>query len=449
MSRIDSIESGALGASTPLQTRSPRTPGCFRRSGRSALGAAALVACFVVLGPAPAQSGTGSTPAAQPEAKAPTEAPIAAEEGAAAEGMGAVEGSQQAPQLPEISDPASVAVVKAEGMALRCFASDASPKFADPLTVGMPLELLEEAPGYVKVRGPFGPKGWVSKRFTKAGAPGTVLVDGIGVSFRYRPKAGELPVEVLKKDTVLAVVGEQGEWWQVRYPAGTGWLKSGEVDVFRASNPTLIGRWRDAARARAEVAARFAVERSAQAKASAEQAARLEQLGEIRASYRVQLDRPYTEWDFKPVLASLKSLEGASPEADETVRNGIAALRDQIQRQTLVAEAFAIQADNAPVPAVGKRDNPNARSRDGLERFDAIGWLRYRPDARDGEVFALEKGGRILCYLDSPDARYDLRLLEGLELGVIASGPAARAELDSMAVVPVSRVEVLGVPRKR
>jgi SH3-like domain-containing protein len=391
------------------------------------------------------------TPEAGPQGQPQAEQPQAEQPGQGSkpgEAPAAETPNPQQPDLQPIPTPKVMAVVQGEGRQLRCFASDSSPVFADPLPEGMPLEMIEEADGFVRVRGPFGPLGWVSKRFTETAAAGTVVVDGIGVSFRYRPKPGELPVEVLSKGTVLTVVGEEGDWWQVRNPNGSGWLKPEEVDVFTSPNPTLVERWREAGRVRAEMVAGFAVQQAAQAKAAQARQALLDQLETIHRLYRAELGKSEDQRDFAPVLAALSTLEEGLAEDETAVQSGIASLRGQVEEQQFYLRALAIRSDAPPRPAAANKSDRVARSRDGLDRFDAIGWLRYRPDAPAGEAFALEKGGRVMFFLESPDARYDLRLLDGLELGVVASGPAFRPHSESLRVMPVARLEVLGVPRR-
>ena len=80
---------------------------------------------------------------------------------------------------------------------------------------------------------------------------------------------------------------------------------------------------------------------------------------------------------------------------------------------------------------------------DAMKRFDATGWLRYDKHATGRGRYRLEKGRKLIAYVTCTSGRYDLKLFDGIELGVrggrqVGGEPVAP-------VIDVDRVEVIGI----
>ena len=82
---------------------------------------------------------------------------------------------------------------------------------------------------------------------------------------------------------------------------------------------------------------------------------------------------------------------------------------------------------------------------DPLARFDSVGWLRFRASASGLDRFVVEKGGQTLFWLTCSSGRYDMELFDGVEVGLI--GGKDRPNRESMRVVDVEKIEVLGLAR--
>ena len=89
-----------------------------------------------------------------------------------------------------------------------------------------------------------------------------------------------------------------------------------------------------------------------------------------------------------------------------------------------------------------RTEPPPPEQKDRLERFDSIGWLRYEPRLAGAGLYYLEKGGQRLHLLSCNTGRYDLALFVDCEIAV--NGPRRRPVAESLSVLDVERLEVLG-----
>ena len=103
-----------------------------------------------------------------------------------------------------------------------------------------------------------------------------------------------------------------------------------------------------------------------------------------------------------------------------------------IARAARAARVHSMPIEPQPAPV---------QSKDRLERFDSIGWLRYESRLAGPGVFYLEKGGRRQHVLTCNTYRYDLALFVGREVGVI--GPRRQPPGDALSQLDVERLEVL------
>ncbi len=333
------------------------------------------------------------------------------------------------------------AVLVAEAR-VKCWPTDHSPAFEDTLTQSSVVRVGRSEGGHRLVVLPLGPVGYVSKKFTTEAAAGKVKTKGKAVAFRYRPKSGEAPVSALSEGAELLVVGEQDDWWKVRSTGIEAWVADAEIQVFdkptaeqaaavealAATHQNQSGVWLARQAELAEQARKAAANQ--QAYLAAEEAFRAEQA------------KPLAERKFDAIEASLAQVATEAP-ADSPVANGIAALKKKIDEQKWLAEAVAVR-DAEPVEP---KDLPQVKPdvRDNLERFDTIGWLRWRRGLTGPGQYVIEKGGQDLFVVICSSNRYDLARFVGKEVGLI--GPKRRPSNESLRILDIDKIEVLGTPR--
>ena len=137
----------------------------------------------------------------------------------------------------------SYAQVADASVELRCFPTENSPTFGDTMVDGAVVIVGESYGDFRQVVLPLGPVGYVHKKFATEPAGGMLMTAGNNVAFRYRPRSGEAPVELLPDQTELLVVGEDGDWWQVRFRAGQAWMPLAALRVFDEPNDTLVASY--------------------------------------------------------------------------------------------------------------------------------------------------------------------------------------------------------------
>ena len=83
-----------------------------------------------------------------------------------------------------------------------------------------------------------------------------------------------------------------------------------------------------------------------------------------------------------------------------------------------------------------------------MRRFDATGWVHYDSGGLRGEPsLRLEKAGQLIIMLTCSSQRYNLRIFDGMEVGL--NGSRFRADELSFRSLDVQKLEVLGGPTVR
>lgn len=325
----------------------------------------------------------------------------------------------------------------------RCFASTRSPAFEDRLTEGQVVKVGPAQGDFRVVVLPTGVTGYVHKKFTTEPADGKVIANAPDVSFRYRPQSSEAPAQLLPKDTELSWLGEKDDWWIVRYQGAPAYLPATDVQVFDQPNDTLEKAWAELEQTRRgdldkAVQARVAAEAAAEAQRQHEQ-----KLAELAKRFRDAAAVPIEKQDFSAIETDLTAFTGELAQ-DDPVRPQAEALAKEIERQRLLARAIAVVQEDPPtVDRAAEILEPKVV--DPLSRFDAVGWLRYETPLGGVPHFVLEKGGQTLFELDCSSGRYDLRVFDGVEVGV--NGAKSRPTSDAIRSLDVLRLEVLQLPR--
>ncbi|MCU0864839.1 MAG: hypothetical protein MUC36_13705 [Planctomycetes bacterium] len=362
------------------------------------------------------------TPTSPPPAGTPAAAAPAAQDPAA--------------QAPAALQFARVVVDKVQ---LRCWPGAVAlpPVFEDVLVKDQVVAVGRSENGFRAIVLPLGPIGYVSSKFTTTRDDGRVFTKGAKVSFRYRPRsAGEPPVTQLADGSELHVIGEQDEWFKVRSPGVEAWVAEAEVQLAAAADPALGAAYETLRQQQAaEVQARLDQIAAAQARAK-QDVVDLAAVQVVHDGFTAELRKPLGDQNYAPLTAALEQLTGTlAPES--AGRSAIEALKKRIDTQRWIAEATAVR--DAKPPQV---DEKAPEKRDQLERFQSIGWLRYESRLAGAGVYFLEKGGQRQYLLSCDTGRYDLALFVGREVGVI--GPRRRPATDSLSVLDVERLEVLG-----
>ena len=397
-------------------------------SGRRSLFVAALVAAWTVGVSSAGAQAPGNQPAtpAAPQSGTPAPAPAV-------------------PAAGSTQDPAAAPVfgrIVVDQAKLRCWSGAVAepPVFDEVLTKDTVVALGRSENGMRMVTLPLGPVGFVSRKFAEASPEGVVTTKGVKVAFRYRPRSSEAPVMQLENGTVLHVLAEQDDWYRVRVPGVDAWVAEGEVQATDAADPApALAYAALRQRHEAEVKARLDAIAAAIARTRQDQAD-LAAVQVVEESFVAEKKKPLGEQQFAPLLETLDKL-GASLAAESAGKPAIEALKKRIDTQRWIAEATAVR-DSKP-PAI---DGPAPEKKDQLERFQSIGWLRYERRLAGPGVYYLEKGGQRQYDLSCNTGRYDLALFVGCEVGVI--GPRRRPATESLSVLDVERLEVLGTASK-
>ena len=332
--------------------------------------------------------------------------------------------------------------VRAEEARLRCWPGDVAspPVYEDVLSSGQVVQLGERENGYRAVILPLGPVGYVSKRFTAEAADGTVTTSGTKVAFRYRPRTSEAPVDQLPKGTQVHVIGEQEGWYQVRAVAVKAWISNADVEVVETTADVIQAYEDYAAEVRKQPQARLDAIAAA-AKQRELDRIDMEAVQVVEVAFRREMKKPSTEQRFGGLVTALAKVEKGLQEKG-SARTAAAALRKRIETQQWVNEAMQVTKEEPPKVEQPSRPAP---PKDRLERFEAIGWLRYQSRLTEPGFYYLEKGGRRQFVLTCNTGRFDLALFVGREVGVI--GPRRSPLGEVLSTLDVERLEVLGSSR--
>jgi hypothetical protein len=332
--------------------------------------------------------------------------------------------------------------VVADQAPLRCWPSAVAqpPVFEESLAKDQVVALGRSENGFRAVVLPLGPLGFVSKKFTESGAAGEVKTKGDKVAFRYRPRSSEAPVAQLPASTTLHVVGEHEDWFKVRVPGVDAWVAEAEVAMADAGDPEvakaaglLQQQHQAAVQARLDA---IAAQRAREAQDQADLAA----VQVVQDAFTAEMKKSLGEQDYAPLTSALDRLT-ESLAAESAGRPAIEALKKRMDTQRWIAEASALRDSKPPVT-----DAPLPEKKDQLERFRSIGWLRYERRLAGPGIYYLEKGGQRQYLVQCSNSRYDLALFVDYEVGV--NGPRRRPVTESLSVIDVERLEVLGAPSK-
>ncbi len=348
---------------------------------------------------------------------------------------------------PAAQDPAPASIaygrIVADQAQLRCWSGAVAqpPVFDEVLTKGQVVVLGRSENGFRAVQLPLGPVGFVSRKFAESTPEGLVKTKGTKVAFRFRPRSSEAPVLQLDNGTPLHVVGEQDEWFRVRVPGVDAWIAEGEVQAIDAKEADAAAKVYGELRAKheGEVKARLDAIGKLIARATQDKAD-LAAVQVIDDAFTTELKKPLGEQKFEPLNEALDKL-AQSLAAESAGRGAVEALKKRLETQRWIAEATAARDARPPIT-----DAPPADKKDQLERFQSIGWLRYERRLAGPGLYYLEKGGQRQYLLSCNTGRYDLAMFVDCEVGVM--GPRRRPVTESLSVLDVERMEVLGVASK-
>lgn len=377
---------------------------------------------------------------AQGTTPAPTPAPATPPAAEAAPQQPVTPAPQQPAPSTETKAPASgnaLGTVLVDGK-VRCWPTGHSPTYDDTFVKGATVGIGRSEGGFRQVLLPLGPAGYVHKKFTGEMKDGKVATKGKAVAFRYRPKSGEPPVTSLSEGAELWVLGEQDEWWRVRNVAAECWLPEADVQVFDQPPETMTKAFAELQKTQmAEVQTYLAVieKRKEDARLELE---RQKSLLSLQEQLSAELKKPAGQQSLDSVQKSVAEFLAQLPE-NSVARPGTVELQKRISTQKWVAEATAVR-DATPVPV---KDLPQPRQEvaDPLERFQAVGFLRWEKGLTGPGNYVIEKGGQRLYLATCTSGRYDLALFVGKEVGMI--GSRRRPSSDSLRVIDVEKIEVL------
>lgn len=332
--------------------------------------------------------------------------------------------------------------IVAEQAPLRCWSGAVAspPVFEETLAKDQVVAVGRSENGFRAIVLPLGPIGYVSRKFTETSAEGRVKTKGTKVAFRYRPRSSEAPVSQLAEGTELHVIAEQDDWFRVRVPGVDAWVAEAEVLVGDQADPALAKAY-DEWRGKHEAEVKARLDQVAQKRArEVQDQADLAAVQVVQDAFGAELKKPIPEQKFAPLTETLDKLLPTLA-AESAARPAVEALKKRIETQNWIVEASAVRDTKPPA---GEEVQPEKK--DSLARFQSIGWLRYERRLSGPGVYFLEKGGQRQYVLSCNTNRYDLALFVDREVGVV--GPRRRPVTESMSVLDVERLEVLGIARK-
>ncbi|MFK7739178.1 MAG: SH3 domain-containing protein [Planctomycetota bacterium] len=347
------------------------------------------------------------------------------------------------------AEPASSAApvygrVIADEAPLRCWSGTvaAPPVYEDVLKKGQIVRLGRTENGFRAVEMPLGPVGYVSQRFAVEDESGVVRSKGNKVAFRYRPRTSEAPVAQLAAGTVLHVVSTEESWFRARVAGVEAWVANAEVQVV-ASDPEVVAAYEQFKLGlEKEVQARLdliAAEQEIKARSRVD----LEAVEVVESAFRKEMQKPIGQQKHVPLMAAL-SKAVAEMDEDSSARAVAASLHKRIKTQKWIVDASDLLKSEPPVADEGIKIQ--SAPKDGLKRFESIGWLRYSSRLSSPGIYYLEKGGRQQHVLTCNTGRFDLSMFVGREIGVI--GPRRTPLGDQVGSLDVERLEVLGNGRR-
>ncbi len=360
--------------------------------------------------------------------------------------LAAQEGSAPTPPSAPAAVPAvegAMATVLVDGAKLRCWPTANSPCYEDTFTKDTVVRVGRGEGGFREILLPIGPLGYVHKNFTTDHTDGVIATKGKGVAFRYRPRSGEAPVTAMTEGTKLAVVGVKDDWWCVRHQAVVGWLPENELQVFATPPDTLQKSNAEFEKVqRGQVAAWLdGIKRAEEQRQLAD--ARRKSMLELQDRFAQELQKAPKDQSLEPIATAADALL-AQVGSDAELKPAVEELQRRIGAQKWVVEATALR-DAQPVPAKDVVQPPPGLVPDPLDRFQAVGFLRWEKGLTGPGTYVVEKGGKRIYTVTCASGRYELSLFIDCEVGLI--GARRRPTSDSMRVLDVEKIEVLA-PRQ-
>lgn len=351
-------------------------------------------------------------------------------------------------QAPGATNPAPVekpvfGKIVVDEAQLRCWSSAvaAPPVFEDVLKKDQVVQLGRTENGFRCVILPLGPVGYVSQHFVNVADDGTVTTKGTKVAFRYRPRTTEAPVQQLPDGTPILVVGEHEDWFRARAAGVEAWVAAAEVQEVDGNDAVAQAKWAElTAATRAEGQARLDAI-AAETKQREQDKVDLDAVKVVEEAFAKELQKPTDDQEISPLTSAVEKLEATFSEKS-AAKPALASLRGRLETQKWIVDAKKAIKDE---PVIEPQPTP-VQSKDSLERFESIGWLRYESRLTAPGIFYLEKGGRRQFVLTCNAGRYDLALFVGREVGVI--GPRRQPPGDALSQLDVERIEVLGSPTR-
>ncbi|MHC5066639.1 MAG: SH3 domain-containing protein [Planctomycetota bacterium] len=331
-----------------------------------------------------------------------------------------------------------------DDLELLCFPTELSPAFDDKLSRGEVVKVGEIDGDYRQVILPLGVVGYVHRKFVSQLDGGKLISTANKLAFRRRAVSGEAPVEFVAKGTEFLPLSEEGEWWRVRYPEGTAWLPKDKLQVFGEDEEiaTLEAAYADMGkRHREEVDAAVAAVHQRLVEAAAK-VAREKKLSELRTGFSAELSKPRDERDYETMKLELDQILSEIDEEDIMFVEA-SSLKASIEKDEFfrgVEEVIEEPEVKADVPTI-----VTPKISDPMRRFDATGWVHYDSGGLRGEPsLRLEKAGQLIIMLTCSSQRYNLRIFDGMEVGL--NGQSYRADELAFRSMDVEKLEVLGGP---
>ncbi|MBI5852127.1 MAG: hypothetical protein HZB39_14025 [Planctomycetes bacterium] len=336
----------------------------------------------------------------------------------------------------------SLGRVERAGTTLRCFPTAHSPAYDETLGEGDVVELTgEEQSGFRAVRLPLGVAGFVHKDFATIADDGMVRSKGARVAFRYRATSKEAPVRFVDEGTEFRLLAEDGDWLRVRASQQVAWVPGDAVLAF-SGNETVEAAWQSFAKRQGDAVEAAATSRKAKIAAVAELEATRTRLAALGESLKAEMLQPNQEQDFAALRADLQKLADGLP-AEAAERRDAERMLAEIDRQLRALEMMRIVNEPAkPTAPLVAAPGPERDPLGGAQ----TGWLRVSRPLFGSPSIAIEKGGQVLFQLTCSTGRYPLEVFDGMEVAV--HGNAMRADAESLRMLDVTRLEVLGRARR-
>ena len=334
------------------------------------------------------------------------------------------------------------AKVVVDSAMVRCWASAVAtpPKYEDVLKKDQIVQLGRSENGFRAVLLPLGPIGYVSQRFISEAEDGTAATKGSKVAFRYRPRTSEAPVAQMPDRTALRILSIENGWCRAHVAGMEAWVAEADVQVVPSDPEVIAAHTEFAERAKAQVQERLDMI-AAEHRQKEQSRIDMEAVKLVEVAFVQEMTKPVEQQQYSALQQALEKVVDGLAEGGEA-RIACAALKKRMETQQWIVDATAASKEKPPaIEAVVKKPVT-----DRLKRFEAIGWLRYESRLAGPGVYYIERGGRRQHMLSCNTGRFDLSLFVGREVGVI--GPRRTPIAETLSVLDVERVEVLGVSRK-